>query len=1136
MSPLLASLLHSLWIGLLLWCVLRVVLRGSSLAVETRHALALSATILLFVGWGAAWVVVRVGSESNVPGPVAYETGLSSVVATSGDGGRSTPILAEAPTMVAAKVKTARLADRITEMDRMAVVQLCLEWAWGFGVCFGLVRLTVGLRASGGRWLGRQSRGELPEAWLVAWRGRLEKIADGLKTRLIAIEAAGAPMVVGLLEPVIVVPLASCAGVSPEMARAALAHELAHVARRDWLVEIGLRVVEAVLFFNPFVWLLAAQVREEREACCDAWACERLEMPRVAFAESLASWARCLAAPDRQTAGVLGLGRGLLRRVTRLLGQAPAVRTRTWRGTAGVLALVVCGLAAYGACLCWGAWALSDTARVALLNDAAAPYLPSDPWVQQPASEVRPERIVTGRVVDESGWPVGGAQVSIWTGDNRTGSSVKTDRDGKFKAQRAFSGPAELRVRAEGLTMRRAYVQADTAELPEAIVLPAGLSVPIRVLDEEGKAVHGARVDWSLDVFPNRDSDRAVTQEDGRAMLSRLPTDMPVYVRAEADGFAAVGIGPLGADELAGKSPLEVRLIRGRSIRVRVISDETGQPVERVRVRVESLQPRWSPGAHPHPSWNYGGIVTDGSGEVVLKYLRPDTAYRLRIAAPGMGEIDASLSAAPSIAQEIRLPKKRQIVVVVKNVPEKNRNSTLSLRFVQGSLNWEQPVRIKQAGDTSLAVDLRGTGPIRIYFADALWAPLAVRADSPEKLGETVVFDFDKLPADLRGIAPCRVAIRFMDGRREVFPSGRFFIHRKSSEYVWDGDYFGLEQGKPLYAEWPAGTRLKLTEARGMIGAIVDQSALDEKKEIMVTDRLTEIVVPVKPAGLVRAQVRDAEGRLLRAANIMGSNEAKDSNKRRYISFDGNQSMGDWKISGSVGFSFWGTPIWAADGLVFAQGPSVKVSAGKPVVDVVVTLPKTRVYRFFVTDQQGRPLPSAACTIRARFDPEKYRSVPFGILERISAADGSVSFEAGEDFLAWDGLNLMVEAKRMDFASLSTEFPVARLSGRAALVMTPSTLFRARIVDPATGKGIPGITLKYFYTKGANNWTTPSGHGVVSDAEGWFAFTDMEADRAFRLNYSVPYTLGSLVLEPEKKGDLTAEDSGAVIFAKPLPR
>ncbi len=99
------------------------------------------------------------------------------------------------------------------------------------------------------------------------------RLADGLGVgRQVAVgvcDRVAAPLVLGIVRPLIVLPSAFMAGWSPEQVELALLHELAHVRRWDNLVNLLQRVVESALFFHPAVWVLSGWVRREREHCCD---------------------------------------------------------------------------------------------------------------------------------------------------------------------------------------------------------------------------------------------------------------------------------------------------------------------------------------------------------------------------------------------------------------------------------------------------------------------------------------------------------------------------------------------------------------------------------------------------------------------------------------------------------------------------------------------------------------------------------------------------------------------------------------------------------------------------------------------------------------------------------------------------
>ena len=64
-------------------------------------------------------------------------------------------------------------------------------------------------------------------------------------------------------------PVGALTGLAPEHIEALLAHELAHICRHDYLVNVLQSVVKAVLFYHPAIWWVSNQIRKERELCCD---------------------------------------------------------------------------------------------------------------------------------------------------------------------------------------------------------------------------------------------------------------------------------------------------------------------------------------------------------------------------------------------------------------------------------------------------------------------------------------------------------------------------------------------------------------------------------------------------------------------------------------------------------------------------------------------------------------------------------------------------------------------------------------------------------------------------------------------------------------------------------------------------
>ena len=129
---------------------------------------------------------------------------------------------------------------------------------------------------------------------------------------------AEVPAVVGWLRPVILLPAAVVVGLTPRQLESLLAHELAHIRRHDYFVNILQTLVETFLFYHPVVWWVSSSIRYERELCCDDLA--------VRSCGDAVSYARALAQLERLRSVapslVMGSANGpLFHRIQRLLGR-----------------------------------------------------------------------------------------------------------------------------------------------------------------------------------------------------------------------------------------------------------------------------------------------------------------------------------------------------------------------------------------------------------------------------------------------------------------------------------------------------------------------------------------------------------------------------------------------------------------------------------------------------------------------------------------------------------------------------------------------------------------------------------------------------------------------------------------------
>jgi beta-lactamase regulating signal transducer with metallopeptidase domain len=209
---------------------------------------------------------------------------------------------------------------------------------WSVGV------VILSLRTAGGWLLAQTLKRQSTSPAEPAWQDALVRLARRLEVRrhvtLCESMLAKVPTVIGCLRPVILLPVSALVGLTPEMMEALLAHELAHIRRHDYLVNMLQTAVETLLFYHPAVWWIGKRIRQERENCCDDLA--------VAACGDALTYARALTELEqiRGTQPRLAMaatGGSLLARIRRLVGvRQPAGNTpSTWLG--GIVALLAFG-------------------------------------------------------------------------------------------------------------------------------------------------------------------------------------------------------------------------------------------------------------------------------------------------------------------------------------------------------------------------------------------------------------------------------------------------------------------------------------------------------------------------------------------------------------------------------------------------------------------------------------------------------------------------------------------------------------------------------------------------------------------------------------------------------------------------
>jgi len=148
-----------------------------------------------------------------------------------------------------------------------------------------------------------------PPEWQETLRQLGAQIGLSRPVRLLVSALVQVPTVVGWLRPVVLVPVGALGGLPAEHLEALLLHELAHIRRHDYLINILQNVAESLLFYHPAVWWVSGHIRAEREQCCDdvavsisgdaltyARALTQLESCRPAHTGALAGMSSAIAA------------------------------------------------------------------------------------------------------------------------------------------------------------------------------------------------------------------------------------------------------------------------------------------------------------------------------------------------------------------------------------------------------------------------------------------------------------------------------------------------------------------------------------------------------------------------------------------------------------------------------------------------------------------------------------------------------------------------------------------------------------------------------------------------------------------------------------------------------------------------
>ena len=303
------TLLHSLWEGAIVWAALAAAL-GAIRSARARYAAACVAMLVMLGGAGATAIHLmpdgRYGASGSLPPALApwnVRTKLD------GAGPLSLGLAAIVPWLVP--------------------IWMLGVWVFALGHLAGWISV--------GR-LRRRGVCCAPEVWQKNLVRLSARLGLGRPIQLLESCLAEIPMVIGHIRPAILMPIGLLAGLPSGQVEAILLHELAHIRRCDYLVNVLQRSVECLLFYHPAVWWISRVIRSERENCCDDMA--------VALNGNPHEYASALAALESYrwpggTPAMAATGGDVVKRIRRLL--YPKAPSAGWTPLLGVFLLIAGG-------------------------------------------------------------------------------------------------------------------------------------------------------------------------------------------------------------------------------------------------------------------------------------------------------------------------------------------------------------------------------------------------------------------------------------------------------------------------------------------------------------------------------------------------------------------------------------------------------------------------------------------------------------------------------------------------------------------------------------------------------------------------------------------------------------------------
>ncbi|MEZ0274167.1 MAG: M56 family metallopeptidase [Roseimicrobium sp.] len=651
-SPWLSQLgwviVHSLWQGALLWALLALAfaLGRKRLSSATKHRLAwLTLTALALAPVATMiWLQSHKDSSDAAVATQVMATPATAAAAPAPAVATASPVIpsqggdAAAPTATAIPSRPSdSFASPSAPVSWVKQIPVFLAFAWMIGLVFLILRLLVGWC-----WVKRlRHTGSAPDA---AWQARFLEWSSRASLRSVHVlisPTLGVPLVIGWLRPLICFPASLLSRLSMAEVEALMLHELAHLKRRDPLLQFWVTVVETLLFHNPAAHALARIARQTGELACDDLVLQWQGDGRT--------YARALAAAEEWRGTQFALaatGAGSLKhRIQRILGMGEHGRLSSLPERFGItsvagiaLYFIVCGLAVPPI-----ARALTPEERVSVINQERQA-------LQVTSEDTKPREFnATGTVrMADGSKPAEGFTIMSWSqgysafyGGVVPGENTPVEGRG----DRMFVG-AWIPGYAPSITpviTRDPKRDRSTFEL----VVNRGFPASVKFVDKAERPIPDAIIKCSVNLAPDCDyyyQGKLGTDATGACTPGNATAEQSFMIEVRAFGYQWQRFLDVRFKE---GNPITFTLLEAAPVAGNIVDSRTQKPVAGASAVCMQRQVENGPSHHfgysLAPKMN--ASPSNQEGRLKLDICHPDDNYQVVVEAPGYARKLVELSA-----------------------------------------------------------------------------------------------------------------------------------------------------------------------------------------------------------------------------------------------------------------------------------------------------------------------------------------------------------------------------------------------------------------------------------------------------------------------------------------------------------